>query len=191
MARPKSEDKPNAIMAAAIDVFAERGLSAATSAITSAAGVAEGTLFTYFQTKDDLVNAVYRAIKLDLADAMMSGFPRRASVRDRLRHVWDRYVDWGVRNPSQQGVLKQIQAWRGLTAESKAAGSTPFVEIETMTEDAVKQRILRDLPRPFIAATLAALAETTMEFMRREPKKAAQYRDLGFEMLWAGITQKR
>jgi AcrR family transcriptional regulator len=191
MARPKSEDKPNAILAAAIEVFGERGLSAATSAIASAAGVAEGTLFTYFKTKDDLVNAVYRTIKLDLADAMMSGFPRRASVRDRLRHVWDHYLDWGVRNPSQQAVLKQIQTWHGLTPESKAAGSAPFVEIETMTDDAVKQRIIQDLPRAYIAATLAALAETTMEFMRREPKKASQYRDSGFEMLWAGIARKR
>jgi AcrR family transcriptional regulator len=191
MARPKSEDKSNAILAAAIEVFADRGLSAATSAITSAAGVAEGTLFTYFKTKDDLVNAVYRSLKLDLADAMMSGFPRRASVRDRLRHVWDHFVEWGVRNPSQQAVLKQIQTWHGLTAESKAAGSAPFLEIETMTEDAVKQRIIQDLPRAFIAATLTAQAETTMEFMRREPKRAAQYRDWGFEMLWAAIARKR
>jgi hypothetical protein len=38
---------------------------------------------------------------------------------------------------------------------------------------------------------LGALAETTMEFMRREPKKAAQYRESGFEMLWAGIAKKR
>jgi AcrR family transcriptional regulator len=191
MARPKSEDKPNAILAAAIKVFAERGLGAPTSAITSAAGVAEGTLFTYFKTKDELVNAVYRAIKLELADAMMSGFPRRASVRVRLRHVWNQYLDWGVANPLQQVVLKQIQVWRGLTEESKAAGSQPFTQIQTMTDDAVAQRILQDLPRPFIWAAISALAETTMEFMRQEPEKAEQYRNSGFEMLWAGITRRR
>jgi AcrR family transcriptional regulator len=77
MARPKSEDKRNAILDAATRVFAERGLTAApTSEISKQAGVAEGTLFTYFKTKDDLMNALYREIKLELADAMMSGFPR-------------------------------------------------------------------------------------------------------------------
>ena len=70
-------------------------MSAATSAISSAAGVAEGTLFTYFKTKDELINALYREIKLELADAMMSDFPRRASIRNRLQHVWDRYLDMG------------------------------------------------------------------------------------------------
>ena len=96
MARPKSEDKRNAILEAATRLFAERGLSAApTSEISNWAGVAEGTLFTYFRTKDDLINALYRDIKLELADAMMSDFPRKKNVRTRLQHVWDRYVKWG------------------------------------------------------------------------------------------------
>ena len=78
MARPKSEDKQNAILEAATHLFAERGLTAApTSEISKQAGVAEGTLFTYFKTKDDLINALYREIKLELADAMTSDFPGR------------------------------------------------------------------------------------------------------------------
>jgi len=75
LARPKSEGKRNAILDAATRVFAERGLTAApTSEISKRAGVAEGTLFTYFKTKDDLINSLYREIKLELADAMMSDF---------------------------------------------------------------------------------------------------------------------
>ena len=94
MARPKSEDKRNAILDAATRLFAERGLTAApTSEISKQAGVAEGTLFTYFMTKDDLINALYREIKLELADAMMSDFPRRKNVRTRLQHGWDCYVN--------------------------------------------------------------------------------------------------
>src|ERR1700735_491061 len=102
MARPKSEDKRNAILTAATHVFADRGLGAPTSAISQAAGLAEGTLFTYFPTKDELINALYRDIKLALADAMMSNYPRRAGIRNRFQHVWDRYVIWGVKNPTQQ-----------------------------------------------------------------------------------------
>src|SRR5882672_9607253 len=125
MARPKSEDKRNAILNAAIEVFAERGLGAATSAISGTAGVAEGTLFTYFKTKDKLINALYREIKLELADAMMSGFPRKQRVRTRLRHVWDGYVNWGIANPKQRKVLAQLQVSEVLTEESRDAGSAP------------------------------------------------------------------
>ena len=191
MARPKSEDKRNAILAAATEVFADRGLSAATSAISSAAGVAEGTLFTYFKTKDDLINALYREIKLELADAMMSDFPRRAGIRERLQHVWNRYLAWGVKNPNQHKALQQMTVWGGLTKESKHAGTTPFLEIEKMAEAAVAQHVFLDRPLEFIAAALNALADTTIDFMRRDPKQADIYRKQGFEMLWAGITRKK
>jgi AcrR family transcriptional regulator len=140
VARPKSEDKRNAILDAATRVFAERGLTAApTSEISKQAGVAEGTLFTYFKTKDDLINALYREIKLELADAMMSGFPRKKSVRTRLRHVWDGYVNWGVTNLEQRKVLAQLQVSGMLSKESIEAGSAPFIEMQNMTRDAIEQ----------------------------------------------------
>jgi AcrR family transcriptional regulator len=191
MARPQSEDKRNAILSAATEVFAERGLSAPTSAISSAAGVAEGTLFTYFKTKHEMVNALYCGIKLELADAMMSGFPRRASIRNRLQHVWNSYTAWGIANPMQQKVLQQMAVWSGLTEESKRAGTAPFLEIERTAETAVAQHVFQDLPLEFIAAAMSALADTTMEFRRRDPNQAQMYRSTGFEMLWAAVSRKK
>ena len=192
VARPKSEDKRNAILDAATRVFAERGLTAApTSEISKQAGVAEGTLFTYFKTKDDLINALYREIKLELADAMMSDFPRKKSVRARLRHVWDSYVNWGVTNPEQRTVLAQLQVSGMLSKESLEAGGAPFVEIQNMTQDAIEQHILRtDLPIELISKVLGALAEATMDLIVLKPAMANRYRNGGFEIYWAGIARK-
>ena len=192
MARPKSEDKRNAILDAATRLFAERGLTAApTSEISKQARIAEGTLFTYFKTKDDLINALYREIKLELADAMMSGFPRKKSVRTRLRHVWDSYVNWGVANPEQRKVLAQLQVSGMLSKESIAAGSAPFVEMQNMIRDAIEQHILRaDLPIELISKMLGALAEATMDLIVLKPTMANKYRNGGFEIYWAGIARK-
>jgi len=191
MVRPKSEDKRNAILGAATRLFAERGLTAApTSQISKQAGVAEGTLFTYFKTKDDLINALYREIKLELADAMMSDFPRKRNVRTRLRHVWDRYVKWGVANPEQRKVLAQLQMSEVLTKESRDAGSAPFVEFQTMVRNAIDGRVFRnDLPVELISKSLAALVEATIDLTVSNPAKAKAYRDSGFQMFWAGITK--
>jgi AcrR family transcriptional regulator len=191
VARPKSEDKRNAILAAATRVFAQRGLTAApTSEISKQAGVAEGTLFTYFNTKDDLINALYRDIKLELADAMMSGFPRKKGVRTRLRHAWDSYVNWGLANPEQRNVLAQLQVSGMLSKESIEAGSAPFVEIQNMTRDAIEQHILRaGLPIELISKMLGALAEATMDLIVLKPSMATKYRHAGFEVYWAGIAR--
>jgi AcrR family transcriptional regulator len=191
MARPKSEDKRNAILEAATRLFAERGLSAApTSEISKQAGVAEGTLFTYFKTKDDLINALYREIKLELADAMMSDFPRRKSIRTRLRHVWDRYVNWGIANPNQRKVLAQLTVSEVLTKESRDFGAAPFVEFQIIIGDAIEQRLFRnDLPVELISKSFAALVEATMDLTVSKRSKAKQYRDSGFQMFWSGVTK--
>jgi AcrR family transcriptional regulator len=191
VARPKSEDKRNAILDAAIRLFAERGLTAApTSEISKRADVAEGTLFTYFKTKDDLINSLYREIKLELADAMMSDFPRRKNVRTRLRHVWDRYVNWGIANPRQRKVLAQLQVSEVLTKESRDAGSAPFVEFQTMIREAIAERVFRnDLPVEVVSKSLAALVEATIDLTVSNPSKAKNYRDSGFQMFWAGVTK--
>ncbi len=191
MARPKSEDRRNAILDAATRLFAERGLTAApTSEISKLAGVAEGTLFTYFKTKDDLINALYREIKLELADAMMSDFPRKKSVGTRLRHVWDRYVNWGIANPKQRKVLAQLMVSEVLTKESRDAGSAPFMEFQAVIRDAMEQHIFRnDVPVELISKSLAALVEATIDLTEVNRSKAKQYRDSGFQMFWAGITK--
>jgi AcrR family transcriptional regulator len=191
MARPRSEDKRNAILDAATRLFAERGLTAApTSEISKLAGVAEGTLFTYFKTKDDLINALYREIKLELADTMMADFPRKKNICTKLRHVWDRYVNWGIANPRQRKVLAQLTVSEALTKESRDAGSAPFVEFQAMIRDAIEQRVFRnDVPVELISKSLAALVEATIDLTESNRAKAKQYRDSGFQMFWAGITK--
>ena len=108
MARPLSEDKRTAILEAATEVVATLGLSAPTAKIAKEAGVAEGTLFTYFANKDELLNRLYLELKMDLRDAMMTGYPAGKSLIDRNRHVWDRYIGWGSAHPLKRRAMRQL-----------------------------------------------------------------------------------
>jgi hypothetical protein len=189
--RPKSEDKRNAILSAPSQAFAERGLGAATSAISSVAGVAEGTLFAYFNTKDELVNALYREIKVGTGGCHDVWF----SPKEEYPLQTTTHLGWLCElGPCESRPAHGISATAGierLTKESRAAGSAPFVEIETMGRDAIEQRVVRgDVPLEFIGKMLGALAETTMEFMAAHPKVAGKYRSSGFEMFWAGIARR-
>ena len=190
MARPKSEAKRAAILEAATHIFADRSLGAApTAEISKAAGIAEGTLFTYFATKDDLINALYRAIKLELAEAMMTGFAASRPVKDRLRHIWDRYLEWGHANPEKCKVLTQLDNSERLTQETRAFGMAPFAPVEAMAKEAIKAGMIRDIPLDFLAAAMGALAKSTLDFMSFYPASTDRYRKLGFEMLWRAIAK--
>jgi AcrR family transcriptional regulator len=192
VARPKSEDKRMAILDAATCVFAERGLAAApTSEISKRAGVAEGTLFTYLKSKDDLINSLYREIKLELADAMMSDFPRKKNVHTKMQHIWNQYVKWGIESPEQRKVLAQLNTSRAITKESREAGGAPFAEMRNMIRDAIEARVFRnDLPAELILRSLGALVEATIDLVASHRSEAKTYRDGGFQMYWAAIARQ-
>jgi TetR/AcrR family transcriptional regulator, fatty acid metabolism regulator protein len=57
---PSSADKRGAILRAAIDVFANRGyFNAQVADVARAAGVAAGTVYLYFRSKDDLLVSIF------------------------------------------------------------------------------------------------------------------------------------
>ena len=129
-------------------------------------------------------------IKLELADVMMSGFPRKKSVRCRLQYIWDHYTKWGVRCPDQCKALRQLQMSHRLNEESKVVGSAPFAEIEAMAHDAIERHIIQDIPLEFVSAMMEAAAQTTMGFMAANPASEDKYRMLGFEIFWKGIARE-
>jgi AcrR family transcriptional regulator len=55
------------ILAAATDVFEEHGTSASTEEVARRAGVAIGTVFRHFPTKDDLLAAIMKDVRSRLA----------------------------------------------------------------------------------------------------------------------------
>src|SRR5258706_13670750 len=98
--------------------------------------------------------------------------PRKKNVGTRLRLVWERYVNWGIANPKQRKLLAQLQVSEVLTKESKAAGSAPFVEFQTMIRDAIDGHVFRDdLPVELISKSLAALVEATIDLTVSNPSK--------------------
>jgi len=109
MARPRSEDKRNAILDAATRVIAVEGVSAPTAKIAKLARVAEGTLFTYFSNKDELLNELYLELKTQLRQTMAAeALKVTKSLKATALHVWTHYVNWGVANPDKRKVLAQL-----------------------------------------------------------------------------------
>jgi len=81
------------LLAAAYTVFARTGFDRATvREIAEEAGVAQGLLYSYFRTKDDLLRDVFREGARDVAEAFGAAAPAR-TARQRLERVIRRSFD--------------------------------------------------------------------------------------------------
>lgn len=187
MSRPRSDGKRRAILEAALRVFAERGVgNTPTLAISEAAGVAEGSLFTYFKTKAELINELYREMRREF-DLELIDFPRDADAQTRLRYIWDKFVSLGISQPQRLTVIRQIRASGKLLKENEQAGAM-ILETLGATRDAVTGGGLHEAPLEFMVLQLRAHAEATIEFILAHPEEEAECREMGFTLIWKGLT---
>lgn len=188
MARPLSEAKREAILAAACKLVAEHGTGAPTAKIAREAGLAEGTLFTYFASKDELLNQLYLELKTDFATLTVTAYPREGSIRDRLEHLWNSFIDWGAKHPVKHKALRQLAVSDRISEETRSKGAAAFAEISGMIEESRRIGLLKDQSQPFFSAVVEALSEVMLDLIAREPGKHEHYKKLGFSVFWDGIT---
>jgi len=92
-------DKQKEILAAALKLFVEFGFHGTpTSRIAKEAGVANGTLFHYFKTKDELVVALYNGIKNDLNGFLYARISDSDSIEERFKSLFINSIKWALKN---------------------------------------------------------------------------------------------
>jgi AcrR family transcriptional regulator len=185
MARPKSDERRSAIMAAATRVIAAGGLGAATAAIAKEAGVSNGSLFTYFETKAELLNQLYLELKTEMAAAALKGLPAEGSgVRAQMRHVWSGWLRWATSCPEKRRALAQLGVFEGIASETREAGHRTMAGVAALLERSRENGPLRAAPLGFVSALMSAMADTTMDFMIDDPANADKHCKTAFEALW-------
>jgi AcrR family transcriptional regulator len=124
------------ILAAAEEVFAEQGASASTEEVARRAGVAIGTVFRHFATKDDLLRAIMKnllerltaevtslAAEGDPATALAEFFTRTVREAAAKKTVVELLAGAGI----EVGVSEPVQALRheidGLLRRAQQAGT--------------------------------------------------------------------
>jgi len=84
----KSEETRNRILEAALTVFRERGFERATMReIASAAEVAVGAAYYYFESKDAIVMAFYERSQSEMSAQIEAGLDKSKTLEARLRAI--------------------------------------------------------------------------------------------------------
>jgi AcrR family transcriptional regulator len=113
-------DKREAIMAAALDLFVERGFYGTTvPEIAEHADVGAGTIYRHFESKEALVNELYRAEKQRFAKHVLEDFPA-GPARELFRSLWMKMARFAGSHTKSFMFLELHHHASYLDAESRA-----------------------------------------------------------------------
>ena len=188
MARPKSEQKYDAIISATINIIAEQGLGAPTVKIAAIAGVSHGSIFNYFKNKTDLLNSVYLGLTQELSRIVEEELPLTGTVHEQLRHVWWRWAHWGAANPAKPQTLAQLAVSDQITDDSRGIAWKHAATPIGIFDKARIRGTLRDQPIEFVFDIVNAVAGATINAMIRDPAAADGYCSTSFDALWNALT---
>lgn len=188
MARPRSEEKKHAILSGATRVIAMQGLSASTAFIAKESGVSNGSLFTYFETKSDLLNQLYIELKTEIPMVTMNGIPANGDVRIRAFHMWAKWLEWATEFPEKRKTLMLLDMSDEITVESRQFARQSMSQIRELLQQVSENGPLSNEPIEFRLMLMNGVAEATITFMTIDIENAKKHCTTGFESLWRMIA---
>jgi AcrR family transcriptional regulator len=188
MARIRNPENRNAILQAAVHEIALAGLAAPTAKIAQRAGIASGTLFTYFASKEELLNELYYELKLEVYARVNAAFPHKADLKTRSRHVWSTTIEWAIEFPEKRRASVQLNLSGLVTPATRERTAADRANIDRTLTDLGKRPALSDLPKGFAAATMSAMQEATMDFITRQPRQRKALIERSFEVFWRAVS---
>lgn len=104
--RGKSADKRKRITAAAVKVFAQKGFYCArVSDVAREAGVADGTIYLYFESKEDLLKGLYEENMGKIIQGVQTIVARDDKPSIRLKRIFQAYGAFALEQPALAEVL--------------------------------------------------------------------------------------
>lgn len=140
-------DRRDEILDAALDCFVTHGYhGTAVPTVAKRAGVAAGTLYHYFPSKEVMVNALFRKWKGAIARRVYTGFPAGAPPREQFRAMWRDMVDFALANPKAFAFLELHHHASYLDAESRGMDLSLKSFGAAMVERAQKEGVVKPGP---------------------------------------------
>jgi AcrR family transcriptional regulator len=95
-----------------------RTCGATTAAIGKEAGVSNGSLFDYFDTKATLCNELFVALKTEMGATAVAGLPVGSDARGQILQMWTQVLRWATSFPKKRKALARLDVFDAITAVS-------------------------------------------------------------------------
>ena len=185
-----TDDKRARLLDAALDLFESRGFDGvAVPEIAARAGVATGTVYRYFASKEALVNALYRHWKNTYNAVVLAPLPAGLSVREKFAAYWQRMMLFARTYPRAARFMDLHHHAPYLDAESRALSRAYVEAAQDFFAEAGATGAIRPIEPDLVVALMWGAAAGLTKFASQGAVKSdAHAASQMEEALWRAIA---
>ncbi len=185
-------DKQKEILASALRLFVENGFHGTpTSKIAKQAGVANGTLFHYYATKDDLIVSLYVSIKLEMAAFIAGKLHADDDDKTRFRNQFVYALQWAMDHPDEFRYIQQFYA----SPYAIHLKSEPLQQLLEKTcleiQTAIDAKVIKAFPVDYIFTLISSHLNGIHQYLINSNLSEKEQKTViadTFELLWEMLT---
>ena len=153
--KEKNLDKKTAVFGATLELISEQGFHGAPmSQIAERANIGVGTIYRYFASKDELINALYIDIKTKLARYILQKHSENLSVEEGFENIFKNLIYYFIEHPAELSFVEQYENSPMITEATHQQVMQIAWPWKYLFERAIKESLLKELPIEIMSAIL-------------------------------------
>lgn len=190
MVRTLNTEKREKLLTAALKLFVDRGVqNTSTAEIAREAGMAAGTLFLYFPTKQALLDALVIEIAKGQTENITALLSPDLSARESFYVIWSSSLRWFIAHLPDYQYVQQVRDTGMISADVTKETEKIFAFYYAAIQKGLAEGSIQPYPPELIGGFLYQDIVAVMNIIRMQPDPAHenQWIDQGFEIFWNGI----
>jgi len=184
-------DKKEILLQTALKLFVSQGFNdTPTSKIAKEAGIATGTLFYFFPTKDDLIVSLYLRLKGLAAENINAALAEVKSTKEIIKTYYEESLKWSLRNPNEFLFLAQFSNSPYLKRIGNDEISTQIAPVLQIFRSAIEEKQIIDTDVNLLYALISNQVFGVNQYLlSKKFTKKAQHKIIEdtFSMFWKMI----
>ena len=143
---PNIAEKKERVLVTTLKLITKRGFhDTPMSLVAKEAGVAAGTIYHYFSSKDELINELYSLLKLRMGEAL-ARHDHQGNIKERFFHFWVNLYKHFIGNPLEFKFLEQYANSPLVDREVRTENVRHYQPILDFMQKGMQAGVLREMP---------------------------------------------
>lgn len=186
----QSMSKKDKILKEATKLITQEGINGSPmSQIAKKAGVAVGTIYHHFKSKEEIINEIYVSIRKKVGDVIIESSKNIVDLKKEFKSVSLAIYVYYVNNPIEYSFLNQLEHSPIITKESHAESEKYFAPIFESYQNAIELGVFINMDLMLMGMLTYNNIITLVELSIKAGNISPEIVDQAIEFSWRGIAK--